>query len=80
MGVTIDWMQYPAVRAANKVAKAEGEIRGVRDALLVVLENRFGLLPAWARQKIENASRQVAMEWLVKAGDVAKLTDLIPRR
>ena len=88
MGVTIDWMQYPTFRQAKKVAmaegkaegKAEGEIRGVRDALLVVLENRFGPLPAWARQKIENASKEASMAWLVKAGDVAKLTELIPRR
>ena len=88
MGVTIDWMQYPTFRQAKKIAlaegkaegKAEGEIRGVRDALLVVLENRFGPLPAWARQKIENASKEASMAWLVKAGDVAKLTELIPRR
>ena len=87
MGVTINWAQYPAVRAAKVAAKAEGraegkaegEIRGVRDALTMVLKRRFGPVPAWALKKIENASKEQAMAWLVEAGEAAKLTELIPR-
>lgn len=72
MGVTVDWSQYTAVR--------EAEVRGVREALVVVLGKQFGPLPAWAQEKIEKASKRQAMAWLVKASDVAELTDLIPRR
>lgn len=71
MGVTIDWNQYPAVQ--------EAEVRGIRKALVVVLEQRFGALPAWAQQKIERASEEQSMGWLAKAGEAARLTDLIPR-
>jgi predicted transposase YdaD len=84
MGVTVDWSQYTAVREmvtrGKAEGKAEGEVRGVRDALLMVLEKRFGPIPVWAQQKIEKATKQKAMAWLVKAGDAAELTDLIPRR
>ena len=72
MGVTIDWYQYAAVR--------EAEARGVRKALIVVLEQRFGALPAWAQQKIEKASEQKTMGWLAKANEVSELAELIPRR
>ncbi len=76
MGVTIDWYQYPAVRAAEK----SGEAKGLRKALVLVLEQRFGALPEWAQQKIEKASEETAMGWLAKVGEASKLTELIPRR
>jgi predicted transposase YdaD len=76
MGITVDWSRYTAVREAKK----DGEARGVREALGVVLEKRFGPIPEWAHEKIEKASKRQAMAWLVKASDVAELTDLIPHR
>lgn len=76
MGVTYDWSGYTAVREAKK----DGEARGVREALAVVLEKRFGPLPEWAQPRVEKASKRQAMAWLVKASDVADLADLIPRR
>lgn len=72
MGVTVDWSRYPAVK--------EAEVRGVREALLVIVGKQFGPIPAWAQEKIEKASKRQAMAWLVKASDVSELTDLIPRR
>jgi hypothetical protein len=61
------------------VAKT-GKAQGVRKALAVLLEKQFGSVPDWAQQKIETASERRALAWLVKAGGVAELTDLIPRR
>ena len=75
MGVTIDWMQYPAVREVKK----EGEASGVREALIAVLEKQRGPLPDWARTRIETASKRQALAWLAKSYDVAELTGIIPR-
>ena len=49
MSAAVDWLQYPTVREMVKT----GEARGVRESLLMVLETRFGALPAWAKQKIK---------------------------
>jgi hypothetical protein len=76
MAVTVDWSQYAAVR---EIAR-ESEARGVKQALHLLLEQRFGALPQWAVRKIEEASKERMMEWLGKASSAATLTDLIPRR
>ncbi|MBI2686372.1 MAG: hypothetical protein HYX27_08655 [Acidobacteria bacterium] len=76
MAVEYDWSGYPAVQEAA----AKAEAKGMRNALLLVLEKRFAPLPAWARQKIENASKEQVMEWLVNASDAVSLTSLIRRR
>jgi predicted transposase YdaD len=80
MGVTVDWSQYPAVQEIAKDSEARGEARGVRKALLFLLKKRFGALPGWAVQKVDEASEEKAMAWLAKAGDAATLAELIPRR
>ena len=81
MPITIDIMENPFLREAFEKGQLEGRQEGRQageSALLCrLLEQRFGPLPAWARQQIEAAETATLETWGVRLLDATSLEDVL---
>jgi len=81
MPITIDIMENPFLREAFEKGQLEGRQEGRQageSALLCrQLEQRFGPLPAWARQQIEAAETATLETWGVRLLDATSLEDVL---
>lgn len=80
MAVEYDWSGYPAVKEARAEGELRGATKGIRASLIAILIKQFGPVPAWAQKKIEKASKETAMDWLVRAGGAETPANPIPCR
>jgi hypothetical protein len=70
MGLTM--AQYVEQRGEER-GRAEGEGKGLRQALVVVLEARFGPLPEAVGTAVAKADLDTVMAWLHAAATAASL-------
>jgi hypothetical protein len=76
MPFEIDLMQDKFFRETVERSRAEGELKMLR----LQLTKRFGRLPVWARQRLENATPEQRKSWILKAVDAKTLEDVIGKR
>ena len=77
MPITIDIMENPFLREAFEKGQLEGRQAGESALLGRLLEQRFGPLPAWARQQIEAADTATLEVWGVRLLDATSLEDVL---
>ena len=57
----------------------QGLQQGARQTLSRQLEKRFGLMPAWAQEKLEAADYPTLETWLERVLDAAGLEEVLGR-
>ncbi len=66
-------------RIAIAKGQVEGRVEGESKLLKRQLERRFGVLPAWATEKLSNASESALEAWVISDGLFSRsATTIIP--
>src|SRR5690606_34262068 len=73
---TVDAWARKLMKKGRREGRMEGRSDGLRQALLTVLERRFGAVPAGARARIEAAPAESLEAWLVNVLEARSLDEV----